>query len=157
RSSDLDPYRVPPQSIPRNFRESFGVRLGAEYFLRTEAIDVIPRAGFSYESSAIPPEYMSVLTVDIDKVTLALGLGLGVDAWRFDAVFAHVFGPDVEVPAADARSPLLQPVEARGEPHYVNGGTYSARANVLGLGLSYAFDYEEPVADDEESEEETTD
>lgn len=157
------PYFVPPQQIPRNFQDSYGVRLGAEYTIPTDAIAITPRAGFSYESSAIPPEYMSVLTVDINKLTLALGLTLAVDAWKFDAVFAHVFGEDVVVEPEDARSPLLLPVEAQGPRHYVNGGDYSARANVLGVGLSYAFDHEsagdpekpQAEADEEEAQDET--
>ncbi len=141
-----DPYYIPSQSIPRNFQNSYSVRLGGEYTIPTDDIDITPRVGFSYESSAIPPEYMSVLTVDIDKLTLGLGLTLGVDAWKFDVVYAHVFGQDVIVEPEDARSPLLQPVEAQGPQHYVNGGNYSARANVIGIGLSYAFDHEAPSA-----------
>ncbi len=139
-----DRYLVPNQSIPRNFQDSFGLRLGAEYDIHTPQLDITPRMGFSYESSAIPPAYLSALTVDIDKLTLGLGMSLGVGAWRFDAVYAHVFGADVVVDPADARAPLLQPVDAQGPPHYVNGGTYSARANVVGVGLSYTFDHAAP-------------
>ena len=39
------------------------------------------------------------------------------------------------------------------EPHTVNGGLYSARANVFGLGLRYDFD-EGPAAEhDDETDE----
>ncbi len=108
----------------------------------------------SFESSAIPPAYMSVLTIDMPKLTTGLGLGLEVDAWRFDMVFAHIFGLDVDVDPRDARSPQLMPVAANVEnPHYINGGTYSARANVLGLGLRYAFDYDDEEEDEDEDEE----
>jgi long-chain fatty acid transport protein len=83
---------------------------------------------------------MSVLTVDVDKLTLGVGLSLTVGDWSFDAVYAHVLGADVEVAPEEARSPLLQPVEAQGEPHYVNGGDYSAWANVVGLGARWSYE-----------------
>jgi long-chain fatty acid transport protein len=136
-----DPYLVPSASIPRNFEDSYGVRLGGEYEAALgDGYALTPRLGLSYETSAIPPEYMSVLTVDIDKLTLGLGVSLTVDAFRFDAVYAHVFGEDVEVAPEDARSPLLQPVEAAGPKHYVNGGDYSARANVVGFEARWNYE-----------------
>ena len=140
-----DPMRVAEQRIPRNFTESFSVRLGAE--LELDVADDMAlglRTGASYETSAIPAEYMSVLTMDMPKVTVGLGASLGVGAWWFDAVYAHVFGFDVEVDPADARLPLLNPLEANvAAPHYVNGGSYSARANVVGIGLRYQFEIAE--------------
>ena len=143
-----NPYQVPEVTIPRNFQDSLSVRVGGEYEIDLTELALILRGGFSFESSAIPPEYMSVLTIDMPKLTTGLGLGLEVDAWRFDMVFAHVFGLDVSVDPREAKSPQLMPVEANVQnPHVVNGGDYSARANVLGIGLRYAFDYE-----DEESE-----
>jgi long-chain fatty acid transport protein len=143
-----DPFRVPSQSIPRNFQNSYSARLGAEFGGPVSNVTLTGRAGFSYESSAIPPEWMSVLTVDMQKLTLALGGSVGYEAWRFDVVYAHVFGLDVDVDAATAMSPQLSPVKANvSEVHAVNGGTYSARADVVGIGMKYSFDHpadEEP-------------
>ncbi len=143
-----DPTPIPPQAIPRNFHDALSIRGGAEYGLDAGDVTVIFRGGASYESSAIPPEYMSVLTVDIDKITLGLGGGLAYGGWRFDVVYAHVFGQDVEVDPRTAKSPVLSPLEANvPEPHTVNGGSYSARANVIGVGLRYAFGGDEQDAD----------
>ena len=123
------------------------MRLGAEYEHELADLMWTGRLGFSYETSAIPPEYMSALTVDIDKLTIGLGGSVGIGAWRFDVGYAHVFGADVEVDPAEAKSPLLQPVKANvSEVHAVNGGTYSARAHVVGVGMRYAFDYQAPAA-----------
>ncbi len=151
-----DRYYLPDQKIPRNFQDTFSLRLGGEYDIAvSKDYTLTPRLGLSYESSAVPPEYLSVLTVDMPKVTLGMGLSMHVDAWRFDVVYAHLFALPVEVQPEHARMPLLVPVDANiEEPHYVNAGTYDASANVLGLGLRYAFDHEssnEPPVDDKEA------
>lgn len=147
-----NPYRIPVQEIPRNFQETYSVRLGGEYTYRVDdEMGVVFRGGASYESSAIPPEYLSVLTIDTDKVTLGAGLGLEYGPWRFDAVFAHIFGRDVDLDPDDARIPLLQPLAAnQPEPYNINGGTYSARANVVGIGLK--VNYEQLLGGDENEE-----
>lgn len=144
-----DPYRVPTQTIPRNFRDTGSARLGSELDFELFDLTWTGRGGVSYESSAIPDQYTSALTIDMSKVTVGLGLGLHVDAWRFDVTYAHVFGTTVDVPPDQARVPLLSPVAAnQAEPHYINGGTYRARSNVLGLGFRYDFDHvDEPAPD----------
>ncbi|MEQ9324819.1 MAG: hypothetical protein RIF41_36975, partial [Polyangiaceae bacterium] len=96
---------------------------------------------------------MSVLTVDLNKLTTSLGVGIEVDAWRFDMTYAHIFGFTADVDPADAKSPALHPIEANEpEPHTVNGGTYAARADVVGIGLVYSFDAgdDEPAPSEEE-------
>jgi len=145
-----NPTGVPPQSYARNFRDSVAIRGGGEYGLEVADITLFFLAGLSYESSAVPPASLSVLTVDLNKVTTSLGFGFGYDAWRFDFVYAHMFGEEVDVDPEEAELEVLVPLEANiVNPHTVNGGTYNARGNVLGVGLRYAFDYEDP---DEEEE-----
>ena len=64
------------------------------------------RAGLSFETTAIPRPYLSLLTIDMDKITLAVGGGLHVgEHWRFDLTYAHLFARSVEVPAAEAKIP----------------------------------------------------
>ncbi len=148
-----NPTFVPNQSIPRNFRDSLSIRAGGEYGIPIDTVTLWARGGLSYESSAIPPEYMSVLTVDLNKLTTSLGVGIEVDAWRFDMTYAHIFGFTADVDPADAKSPALHPIEANEpEPHTVNGGTYAARADVVGIGLVYSFDAgdDEPAPSEEE-------
>lgn len=149
-----DPFYVPAVTIPRHFRDTGAVRLGAEYRFPLFGVEWEPRLGVGFESSAIPTEYLAATTVDVPKVTLGMGLGLHVGAWRFDVAYAHLFGVDVEVDPDEAAVPIQTPMAANNpDPHTINGGLYSARANVLGAGLRYEFDVDPPLggSDDEES------
>ncbi|HTQ46785.1 MAG TPA: hypothetical protein VMI75_28720, partial [Polyangiaceae bacterium] len=59
---------------------------------------------------------------------------------RLDAVYAHVFASDVTVTPQEAAVPRVNPV--KGNPTAetaVNGGQYSARADVLGVGVQFVF------------------
>jgi long-chain fatty acid transport protein len=83
-----------------------------------------------------------VLTIDQNKVTAALGASLRWRKLRFYLTHARVFGFDVTVDPKDARIALTSPVQANEpkDPDYINGGHYSARANILGVGLTYTFE-----------------
>lgn len=135
-------YYVPSIDFPRNFQDTFSVRLGGEYSLDLLEHRWDARAGVSFESSAVPAEYLNVLTIDAAKVTAALGVGLHIGKFRLDAVYAHVFAADVDVDPREARIPQVSPVDANPprNPNYINGGSYSARADVVGVGLAYTFE-----------------
>ncbi len=135
-------YNVPPVTLARNFQDSVSVHLGGEYTFHLSSIDIDARAGVSFETSAVPNNYESVLTIDQNKVTAALGGSVHWRKFRFDIVYAHVFGFDVDVDPNNAKISLISPVQANPPktPDYINGGHYSARADVLGLGLAYTFD-----------------
>jgi len=135
-------YYVPPVSLPRNFQDSASVHLGGEYTFQAGGLSWDGRAGVSFETSAIPNAYESVLTIDQNKVTAAIGASVHINKVRLDIVYAHVFGFDVNVDPGTAKISQVSPVQANPpkNPDYINGGMYSARADVLGLGLAYTFD-----------------
>jgi long-chain fatty acid transport protein len=135
------PYNVSTITIPRNFQDSNSIRLGGELGMPIGNYAVDLRMGLQYETSGIPTAYLSPLTIDMDKYTFSFGGSFHIgDHWRFDLVYAHVFGVTTTVPAAEAAIPQINPV--RGNPtatESVNGGMYSARADILGVGLNYKF------------------
>ncbi|MGK3987191.1 outer membrane protein transport protein [Sorangium sp. So ce136] len=135
-------FRAPAVEYPRRFESSFSARLGGEYSVELAGRRWDLRAGVSFEQSAVPPEYLSVLTIDATKVTTAAGLGVHLGRWRLDASYAHVFAAGVTVDPRDARVPQVSPVRANPpeDPNFINGGAYSARANVVGLGVAYTFE-----------------
>lgn len=134
-------YYIPPVSLTRGFKDSFSVRVGGEYELNLLGKRWSTLAGFTYESSAIPDEYLSVLTLDAGKVTTALGVALHVGSFRFDLTYAHVFASEVTVDPRVARVAQVSPVKANPSqnPDYINGGIYNQRTNVIGLGATYTF------------------
>jgi long-chain fatty acid transport protein len=136
------PYAVSPISINRNFQNSNSIRLGGEYSFPVSDYLLDARVGINYETSAIPEANLSVLTVDMNKVTASIGGGIHIGkSWRFDAVYAHVFASSVTVTPQEAAESRINPVQGNpvSSPTAVNGGTYSATADVLGVGLNYKF------------------
>jgi len=135
------PFAVSPISIPRNFDNSNSYRLGGEYGFEAGGYKLDARLGLAFETSAVPVAYESPLTVDMNKITLGLGGSIHLGQhWRFDAVYAHVFAASVYVDPAVAAVPKVNPVQ--GNPtasEAINGGTYTASADVLGVGLNYRF------------------
>ncbi len=148
-------YFIPDVKIPRGLQNTISVRLGGEYSIKaSKSVHVIPRVGVSYETSAVPPENLSVLLVDAAKVTPSVGFGLEIDHIRLDAVFAHVFAETVTVAADKARLEQTLPLAATPpkNPDYINGGVYSWSANVIGLGMTYTFGHPaSPPKHDEKS------
>lgn len=149
-------YYIPPVAIERGFQDAIGVRVGGEYAVKaTEDLTLDLRAGLSYETSGIEPEYLTVLTIDANKVTPSIGAGLHVEEdLRFDFVFAYVIAETVEVGPDEGRVTQVVPVLANPSesPDIVNGGTYASRALILGLGVVYTFDRPRVDAEDEPAE-----
>ncbi|HVH43797.1 MAG TPA: outer membrane protein transport protein [Labilithrix sp.] len=137
------PFGVAPITLPRRFQDSNSFRLGTEYSLKNLIRDywIDLRAGVSYETSAIPPEWVTPLTYDANKVIGSLGGSVHVGKnWRMDAMGALVMLAGTNLDPGDAQVPRVNPV--RGNPtatEPVNGGNYSARALVLGVGVNYKF------------------
>lgn len=137
------PFGVAPISLPRNFQDSNSIRLGSEYSLKNLISDywIDLRAGISYETSAIPPAWVSPLTYDANKLIGSAGGSLHIGGhWRMDAVGSLVLLDGTILDPAEAAVPRVNPV--RGNPtrtEAINGGDYSARAIILGVGANYKF------------------
>ncbi len=135
------PYSIGNIQIPRNFQDSNSFRLGGEYDAKVGSFKIPLRIGAQYETSAIPTAWVSPLTFDSSKFILGFGAGIHLsDHWRLDATYARVIAESVEVSPDQAKVPRINPVA--GNPtggEAINGGTYSAYANILGLGAQYAF------------------
>ncbi len=137
------PFGVAPISLPRHFQDSNSFRLGAEYstssIFTSNRTDF--RAGISYETSGIPEEWVSPLTYDANKVIAGAGASLHAgEHWRLDAVAALVLLAGTTVSPKTAKVPRVNPVQ--GNPtntESINGGEYSARAIILGVGAQYKF------------------
>jgi long-chain fatty acid transport protein len=131
---------MPPITIPRDFQDSDSFRLGGEYHFAIAGYPVDARAGVAYETSAVPPAYLSLSSLDFNKWVTSLGGGLYIGKhWRFDAVFAHVFAQSVYVSPDQAAISRINPLPGNAPLEAVNGGNYAASANIIGVGLNYRF------------------
>jgi long-chain fatty acid transport protein len=135
-------YYIPEVNFPRNFQDVVSFRLGGEYAFEIADVPLDLRAGAAYETSAVPVEHLTVLTVDSAKVTGAIGASVHIGKARIDATFAHLFAPEVVVDPREARGMQVSPVRANPppRPNYINGGNYNAHSNIIGLGFSYVLD-----------------
>ncbi|MBX3185125.1 MAG: outer membrane protein transport protein [Polyangiaceae bacterium] len=140
-------YRIGDIELPRGFEDAYSLRLGGEHQLSFADYALDLRAGIMYEKSAVPAPYLSVTTVDVDKITVGLGGGLHIGKWRFDAMVARVFGQSVDVGVDEAQITPISPLRANppDRTHTINAGRYEASALVLGVGLAYQFDQAEPA------------
>lgn len=131
---------LPPVRFPRNFEDASSFRLGGELTFRLWGYAMTARAGAAYETSAIPRPYLSIITIDTDKLTLSIGGGVKVgEHWRLDAVYAHLFASSVAVPASEAAIGRVNPLPGNAPLEAVNGGRYAASGDLLGFGAMYTF------------------
>ncbi len=138
-------YYIPKVALARGFQNSFSLRLGGEYGFNAAGKQMYARAGIHFDSSAVPKEYLSVLTMDANKITPSIGFGAEIGPIRLDAVFAYVIMPEVTVDPREAKIQQVSPVQANPAafPTVVNGGIYNGGAAIIGLGAAYTFD---PIA-----------
>lgn len=131
---------MPRITIPRGFADSNSFRLGGEGRVAIQERPLDVRAGVSYETSGVPPEYLSLSSLDFAKVTASLGAGLHVTPrLRLDLVYAHVFAASETVDPATAKLTRVNPIKGNAPFEAVNGGTYAASADLFGLGAAYTF------------------
>lgn len=131
---------MPKISIPRNFVDSDSFRIGGEWIFLAGGYRMALRTGLSYETSAVPKAYMSLSSLDFAKTTVSLGGGLFIGKrWRFDAVLAHTFASDVVTTPQEAKIGRINPLAGNAPLEPVNGGTYTANANLIGVGINYLY------------------
>ncbi len=114
--------------------------MGSEYHYRIGEYPFDLRAGAAYETTAVPPGYLSLSSLDFDKVILSLGGGIYLgEHWRFDMLYAHLFASSVYVDPHIAQIPRINPIKGNAPFEPVNGGQYSASADLIGVGFNYKF------------------
>jgi long-chain fatty acid transport protein len=131
---------VPTITFPRDFQDTSSFRLGGEYSFGFKGTVVDARAGVAYEESAVPVPYVSLLSLDMSKVTTSIGAGVHfAKHWRVDVLYAHLFCSTVYVSPSVAQIPHINPLNGNAPLEPVNGGTYTAEADLIGLGTNYIF------------------
>ena len=131
---------LPQINVPRNFRDASSVRFGGEYATTFGPYPLQLRGGVMWEESAIPPEYLSLSSLDFEKIVLSAGASIEVnDKWRFDLCVTKSFAETVHVDPASAKIPRINPITGNAQLEPINGGTYTATAELFGAGVIYKY------------------
>lgn len=115
------------KNLPLNWKNSFTARTGIEITVG----DVSLRAGYCYEQTPVPDEYMRPSIPDANRRSISGGIGYAVSAdLRLD--FACSFVKYAERLVANSLVEYLP-----GE--YLNG-TYASALTMIGINMSYSWD-----------------
>jgi long-subunit fatty acid transport protein len=129
-------YELSPVSIPREYETSYAPSVGGEYHFGRASVG----AGYSYETRAAQPGYVSALTVDSNKHIVGLGGDYKVTRkWTLGAAFAFIKLTDTNVSLATARVNELSPLRDQPNVTFVNAGYYKSSYIVAGLRASRPF------------------
>jgi len=141
-ASAVGDYQVGPMSIARRMSDVLSLRLGGEYDLKDTRFGI--SAGVCYENSSFEDAYLTPLTLDSDKLIVALGLRMRLTPqWHLQVAYGHIFLRDREVSnsAVVQTNPIRPPVESDGSgtagPVYLGNGSYRMDADMFGLGIEW--------------------
>ena len=127
-------YDLKPMSLDRSMQDVFSAHVGGELDLLDRRLTL--RAGYRFESSAVPDATLTVLTPDGDKHLVSLGASVRFAKVRLDVAYGHWFQPDRTVTAS--RSLQLNPIQpSLAVP--VGNGTYRVSTDVLSVGIEARF------------------
>ncbi|MFB6262218.1 MAG: OmpP1/FadL family transporter [Bradymonadaceae bacterium] len=126
---------VSPLSIPKNWRDTFSIRLGGDV---RWSDTVTTRLGYAYETGAVPKSTMSVFSVDRDKHMIGGGMTYDWGRWELDASLGWYLLEDARITSSELRQ--INPVDTEDELATVIGnGKYEAMQVVGGLGVNWTF------------------
>ena len=126
---------IAPLSVPLGYQDTYSIRNGAEYAI-SESLRA--RAGYTFESSAVPDETYSVFLAEGNKHLFALGGSWIGESWSLDASLAYYLIPDRTITNSEVRQ--INPTDAEGENTLIVGnGDYAQTYVVGGVGLNKKF------------------
>jgi long-subunit fatty acid transport protein len=132
----LGDYRFGAMSIERHFQDTYSARFGVE-----SSGEIAPgqrmsgRLGVTYEPSAVPDEYLTAMTVDLDRVIVSAGAGYERGPFTFEVLYAYVHMAERTI--TDSKVTQLngtRPPWSGRTP--IGNGTYDGSAHIVGLGVS---------------------
>lgn len=130
------PAPLPPNAvIPHRWKNTYGMRLGADYNVLPRLLSV--RAGLSYESSAVRTSYMNIDYFPTQKVGIHLGASVMLGMVKVSVAYAHLFYPGLDVGVGDGRLPEVVAIPARPPnpvpARAVNEGSYRMRMDIVSI------------------------
>jgi long-subunit fatty acid transport protein len=130
-----------PIVIQKNFKDAYSVRLGADYAVIPDRLTV--RGGYTFETSAIPSEYVAVDFANWGRHMVAAGVSACFWGVMVDVAYAHHFVPTQKVNDSQVVQVTTPSPAGRGQyatPSVVGNGTYTASLDVVSLALRIPID-----------------
>ncbi len=130
---------LPDVVFPHNMQDAYSVRLGGDVTVVDDRLLV--RAGYAYETSAIPTAYVSVDFPNWQRHVASVGASVRMWGAWLDLAYAHHFVQTQVVTDSQVMqqvSPTIMP----GNPSVasvVGNGTYNAALDVLSVSLRIPF------------------
>ncbi len=131
----LGDYPMGVVQLERGFRDTFSLRLGGELLPGLKAAPgLVLRGGLAWEPSAVADEYLTAMTVDLDKLIAAVGAGYTVGVVTIDVTYAHVFFASTVVTDSKVLqiNPTRPPWQGRTP---IGNGAYAARADIFAMAV----------------------
>lgn len=127
------------QSVPRNWKAAYSIRGGSTFKLSEKLHGM---AGWFYETSAVPKEYLDVGSYDAPKVGLNFGAKYDFGT-RFTAAanLSHVFMASQTVTNSKQRQQgaFSPPLTSPSDFTVIGNGKYTGDYNMIGLSLLTKF------------------
>ncbi len=128
-------------SIPHEWKDAFGVRVGGDYVVIPNTFAV--RAGGFFETEAQDPKYLHIDYVPSQMFGLNAGATVRFGTLDVMAAYGHVFFKGLDNGGDGMTKGLAGTTSATGEDYRteaaVNGGSNSSSVNVVSLGASCYF------------------
>jgi len=126
---------VGPLTLRQDWKDTWAVHLGGDFKLNP---DWTVRAGYAFETGAIPDERYSVFLADGNKHLVAGGATWSLGNWSLDAALGVYIMPDRNIANSQVRQ--INPTDEEGKITLVVGnGGYSQTYMAGGLGVNYRF------------------
>jgi hypothetical protein len=126
----------PRVEIPHRWTDTYGVRFGGDYNAVAEMLAI--RLGVSYETSAVPNEFMNIDAWPVQKVGVHAGLTLALGRSRLTLAYSHVFYGQVDVPVGTGQIKEIASEQAA-MAQAVNEGRYQAALDVISVQSNLSF------------------
>lgn len=122
-------------SIPQNWQNTWSVRLGGHYDF-TDAFAM--RAGYTFETGAIPDDYYSLFAPDPNKHVFGAGVSFDFGKLELDVSSGYYALNNKRI--ADSNVTQINPIDADDElATTVGNGSYRSSHFIVGAGVNYTF------------------
>ncbi len=129
-------------TVPKHWKDSDSYRIGLSYdfgdILQPIAKSFVIRAGGSYETSAIPPQYLGIDAMDSNKYTFSFGFSLSSEKLEWLLSYTRIQYQDVYL--RDSKMENVAPAVNvlggfGGNSIPINNGDYKANMNIVSTGI----------------------